>query len=126
LKIEFISVLAQAQKAVGLQSLDRLIGTVGAVAQASQDPSIWDKIDKDQLIDEYAERLAVDASVIVADEKVVFIRAERVKQQRMAQMAAMAQPAKDAAQAVKTLGDTAGDSPMVSAAGQAMRQYTGL
>jgi hypothetical protein len=126
LKIEFISVLAQAQKAVGLQSLDRLIGTVGAVAQASGDQSVWDKIDRDQLIDEYSERLAVDASVIVADEKVVFIRAERVKQQRLAQMAAMAQPAKDAAQAVKTLGDTAGDNPMVSAAGQAMRQYTGL
>ena len=126
LKIEFISILAQAQRAVGLQALDRLIGTVGAVAQSSGDASVWDKIDKDNLIDSYSDRLAVDANVIVADEKVAIIRAERVKQQQMAQMAQIAKPAKDLAQAGQALGATQQGGPVASAAADAIRQNTGL
>ena len=56
-------------------------------------------------MDKYADMLAVDPSVIVADEKVAIIRGERAKQQQAQQMAAAAKPMADGAQAVKTLSE---------------------
>jgi len=101
MKVEFVSTLAQAQRAVGLGALDRLIGTVMLVAPAR--PDAMDKIDVDQVIDKYSDMLAVDPTVIVADEKVALIRADRAKQQAAAQAAAAAPPmakaAKDISQA---------------------------
>ena len=106
LKVEFVSTLAQAQKAVGLGSMDRLLGTVGMVAQGSQDPSVWDKIDRDQVIDKYSDMLAVDPSIIVSDDKIVFLRESRQRQAQAQQVGQMAQPAAQAAQAAKALGET--------------------
>lgn len=89
INVEFVSVLAQAQRAVGTQSVDRLLGTVGAIAALK--PEVIDKIDADQIVDEYADMLGVDPSLIVADEKVAIIRADRAKQQQQ-QMAMAAAP----------------------------------
>lgn len=101
LKVEFVSTLAQAQKMVGLGSMDRLLGTVGQIAAVK--PEALDKIDTDQMIDRYADMLGVDPSIIVADDKVAFIRDERQKamaaQQQAAAIPAMAAAAKDASQA---------------------------
>lgn len=109
LKIEFVSTLAQAQKAVGLSAFDRLLGTVALISQGSQDPSVWDKIDKDEIVDKYADMLAVDPSVLVADDKIAIIRADRAKQQQAAQMAAnapqMAKAAKDMSQTSTAPGE---------------------
>ncbi len=90
LKVEFVSTLAQAQKMVGLGSLDRMLGTVAQVAAGSGDPSVWDKIDKDQVIDRYADMLGVDPSVIVADDRVAIIRNERAQATAAQQQAAAA------------------------------------
>jgi hypothetical protein len=102
LKIEFVSTLAQAQKAVGLASVDRLIGTVALIAQGSQDFSVWDKINKDEVVDKYSDMLAVDPNLLVADDNVAIIRADRAKAQQAAQTAAvapqMAKAAKDMSQ----------------------------
>lgn len=96
LQVEFVSTLAQAQRAVGVQSVDRLLGTVGAIAGLR--PDVVDKIDADQMIDAYADMLGVDPSLIVADDKVAMIRQQRAQQQQQQQMAeampAMAQTAK--------------------------------
>lgn len=103
LKVEFVSMLAQAQRAVGLGSVDRLIGTVALLAQSSQDASVWDKLDKDEIVDRYSEMLAVDPHLIVAEEKIALIRASRAKQQQ-AQAAIAAAPA--LTQSAKNLGTT--------------------
>lgn len=95
LKVEFVSMLAQAQRAVGLGSVDRLLGTVGAVAQLN--PGVLDKIDFDQTIDAYSEMLGVDPDLIVADENVAIIREQRAQQQAAAQQAAMVPVAADTA-----------------------------
>lgn len=101
LKVEFVSTLAQAQKMVGLGSLDRLLGTVGQIAAGSGDLSVWDKIDKDQSVDRYAEMLGVDPSIVVADDRVLEIRDQRAQamqaQQQAAAMPAVAGAAKDLA-----------------------------
>lgn len=101
LKVEFVSTLAQAQKMVGLGSLDRLLGTVSQIATVK--PEVLDKLDGDQIVDRYADMLGVDPSVIVADDKVAIVREERGKamaaQQHAAAVPAMAAAAKDASQA---------------------------
>jgi head-to-tail connecting protein len=91
LKVELVSTLAQAQRMVGLGSLDRLLGTVGLIAQGSQDMSVWDKVDKDQAVDKIADMLAVDPSIIVSDDKVAIARESR-RQQQAAMVAAQAAP----------------------------------
>lgn len=101
LSIEFVSTLAQAQRAVGVQSLDRVIGTIANIA--SFRPEAADKLDVDKAIDEYADAFGVDPSVIVANEDVVKIRDARAKAQaqreQMEALPGMASAMKDAAAA---------------------------
>lgn len=85
LSIEFVSTLAQAQRAIGVGSIDRLLGTVGAVAQMK--PDVLDKIDGDQIVDTYADMLGVDPNLIVGDENVAIIRQQRAQAQQQAQAA---------------------------------------
>jgi hypothetical protein len=99
LDIEFISTLAQAQRAVGTSSVDRLIGTIASMSQIW--PEAKDKLDPDQAIDVYSDMLGVDPGLIVADDKVALIRKGRAQQQQMAQAAAMAPAMKDMAGAAK-------------------------
>lgn len=90
--VELISMLAQAQRAIGTNSIDRLIGTVGAVAQFK--PEALDKIDADKLIDIYADNLGTDPRILLAQDKVDAVRAQRAEaQQKMTQAAMMNQGA---------------------------------
>lgn len=106
LKVEYISILAQAQKMVGIQASDRLIAFAGQLLMAKQDPSVFDKIDTDQMIDDYAEMLGVSPNSTHDDDEVAQIRADRANQQRMAQMAQLAQPVDQMASAAKKAGET--------------------
>lgn len=85
LNVEFVSTLAQAQRAIGVGSVDRLLGTVGSIAQMK--PEVLDKIDADEVVDAYADMLGVDPRLIVGDEQVALVRQQRAQQQ--AQMANM-------------------------------------
>lgn len=118
LDVDFISVLAQAQRAVGVSSVDRIIGTVGSLTQLH--PHAIDKIDVDQTIDIYADMLGADPSMIRADDEVAALRAERAAQEQAAQAAAMAKPMSDAATAAKTASETD-----VNALGNALSQFSG-
>ena len=118
LSVQFISVLAQAQKAVGLQAFDRVLGYVANVAQFK--PEIVDKIDTDELIDQASDMLGVDPKIIVADDKVVLIRAARAKQQQQAQQAEQAQ---QAAQAAAHLGSVSTVQPNLAT--DTMKALTG-
>lgn len=120
LKIEFISVLAQAQRAVGLGALDRLLGTVGNLATASGDPGVWDKINKDDAVERYADMLAIDPELIVSSDQVAYVRQARAQQQ---QAAAVAEAAPQMAQAAKS----AAEAQEISAGNPAgsIEQFTG-
>jgi hypothetical protein len=106
LKIEYTSILAQAMKAAGLASIERTIAFSASIVQATGDPSHFDKIDFDQAQDEFSSRVSAPATIVRSDEAVADIREGRAQQQRAQQMAAMAKPAADAAQAYKTLAET--------------------
>lgn len=94
-QIEFVSTLAQAQRAIGVQSIDRLIGTIGSVMGIN--PQVADKLDTDQLIMEYSDMLGVSPRLIVGAAQVALIRKDRAQQEQQQQAMAMAQPAADAA-----------------------------
>ena len=101
INIEYISMLAQAQKAVGIGSLDRIVGTVGQLAAVR--PEVLDKLNADEIIDAYSNMLGIAPHLIVANEDVAIIRQDRAAQQAQAQqMAAMPEMAKTA----KTMSET--------------------
>lgn len=106
LKIEYTSVLAQAAKAAAVGSIERTVQFVAGVAQSTGNPSVMDKLDTDQVIDEFNAAVGGPASMIRGDDAVANIRADRAQQQRQQQLAASAQPLKDATQALKTAGET--------------------
>lgn len=84
MKVEFISTLAQAQKLIGLSSIDMFVGFIGT--NAGLFPSIVDKVNSDVMADEYAEVTGVPPKIINDDRTVEAIRAEKaqlVEQQQM-------------------------------------------
>lgn len=68
LKIEYISMLAQAQQMVGLGGIDRLTEFVGGISRIQ--PEVLDKLYADETVDQYARMLGVPASIVRSDEKV--------------------------------------------------------
>lgn len=86
LQVEFVSVLAQAQRAVATNGVDRFVASLGVVA--GMKPEVLDKFDADVWADKYADMLGVDPELIVAGEQVALVRQSRAQQQ-----AAMAQAA---------------------------------
>lgn len=101
LNVEFVSMLAQAQRAIGTNSVDRFVGNLGAIAQMK--PDVLDKFDSDQWADSYSEMLGIDPKLIVAGDQVAVIRTAREKalqaQAQMNMMQQQAQTARDLAQA---------------------------
>jgi hypothetical protein len=86
LNVEFVSVLAQAQRAVATGSVDRYVANLGNIAQFK--PEVMDKFDADHWADAYADMLGVDPELIVPSEQVAFVRksrAEAAAQQMQAQ-----------------------------------------
>jgi hypothetical protein len=94
LNVEFVSMLAQAQRAIGTNSVDRYVNSMGMVAQMK--PDVLDKFDSDAWADGYADMLGVDPSLIVAGPQVAKIRQARAQaQQAMAQQEAQNQAAEN-------------------------------
>lgn len=110
LKVEYVSVLAAAQRLVSASSIDRYSGFIGglakAQAEAGEPPTVFDKLDFDQAADEYADALGVPANVVRSDDQVEEIRKGRQQQQQAQQLAAAAAPAAQAAKAAKDLSET--------------------
>lgn len=86
--IEFVSTLAQAQRAVESGALDQVLGRVGNLAGLK--PEILDKLDEDQIVDDLAERYGTNPKVIRSADEVDAIRAQRAQQQQAMQAQAEA------------------------------------
>jgi hypothetical protein len=113
LKVDYISIMASAQKMIGLSALERFTSHVGSLAlaraQAPDDP-IWDKVDLDQEVDEFADMTGVPPRIVVPDENVQKVRAQRAQERQAAQQTALAQQESVAAKNLsqsKTSGDNA-------------------
>lgn len=122
LKVEYISTLAQAQKAVSTGAIERGMGFVGNLAGIN--PSILDKVDFDQSVDEYWDLIGAPPTIIRSDDDVAKTRKDREQAQTAmanAQMAKETMPAvKDGAEAAQVLSETSqlpGSSALLSKLG---------
>jgi hypothetical protein len=104
LKIEYISLLAEAQKRVGVSAVANTVAFITQLGQIL--PAALDKLDVDKTVDIYAELYGAPSGVINDDESVAAIRQSRqevenqLKQQQMVEtLAAGAKGAKDLAKA---------------------------
>ena len=114
LSVEFVSMLAQAQRAIGTNSVDRYVNNMGMIAQMK--PDVLDKFDSDAWADGYADMLGIDPKLIVGGERVARIRQEKAQaQQAMAQQEAQQQAVENA---VKLNDSKTGDPSMMDVLNQ--------
>lgn len=109
LKVEYVSILTQAQKAVGIVSLERYAAQVMNWAQAR--PDVLDTVDWDKLVQRHGEAVGVPPDVMMAPNEVEAIRQARTEQRN--QEAQQAQELANA-QTAQTLSqtDTGGDNAL--------------
>jgi len=107
LSVEFVSVLAQAQRAIGVNGIDRFVGSVGMVAQFK--PEVLDKINTDEWADTYSEMLGVPPKLLVANED-----AQALREARNQAMAAkeQAEAQQQQSQTIKNVASAAADAPI--------------
>ncbi len=101
LKVKYVSILAQAQRAVGISSIEQTLGFAANIAQFK--PDAIDKIDLEQTIDEVADMNGTPATIIRSDDEV-----KKIREKRAADAAAQqsAQNVPVAAETAKTLSET--------------------
>jgi hypothetical protein len=85
--VEFVSMLAQAQKMIGTNASDRFVGGVRAVAEIK--PEVLDKFDSDAWADSYSDMLGVDPRLVKDTEEVAKLRDARNRANAAKEQAAM-------------------------------------
>lgn len=101
LGVEYISILAQAMKMVGVQSIERGTAFIGGLAQMR--PEAADMINTYELVSDYWESVGAPPTNIHDRKTFDSIQQEKQRQQQQAAMAASVQPMVDSA---KTLSET--------------------
>lgn len=104
INVEFVSILARMQRAVGAGQIERALGMAGNLAAAK--PDVLDNVNTDEALREYYERLGVPGRILRDETEVEKIRAGRAQQQNAAQMGAMMPAVRDGADAAKLLSET--------------------
>lgn len=101
LRVEYTSLMAQAQKLVGVVSLDRFMQSTGALSQLF--PMMRHKIKALQVVDEYAAQYGINPNLIATDDEADASVAQEAKAQQAAiaseQMTATARATRDLAAA---------------------------
>jgi hypothetical protein len=120
LNVEFVSMLAQAQRAISTNNMDRYIATLGSLAAIK--PGVADKLEADNWADIYGDLLGVDPEIIVGNKEVAIIRQKREQAQAQAAMTAQLEQAASAAQKLGTVQTQAGNSNMVN---DMLNQFSG-
>lgn len=111
LSIELVSMLAQAQRAIATNGMDRVTAAMTGVFEII--PSVVDNFDADRWLTEYADALGINPDLIIPPDQVQQIRAQRAQQQaqqaQAEQMAQASQTAKNLGQTPTTGGNAASD-----------------
>lgn len=112
---EFVSVLAQAQRAAGINSIDRFVTSVGVVSQLW--PDVLDRLDIDKWVDEMAVRYNTPPKILRDDAQVDERRAARAKADAAQAALNAQQQAASAAKDAATAAATAPVDPLSMAGG---------
>lgn len=108
LEVEFVGVLAQAQRAVASSAMNRGLEFLGAAAALK--PDVVDKVNLDEAVDRVFDGLGIDPAILVPDDEVAAVRDQRNQQQQQMQDAAVAAEGAKAVGAVsKATGATLDD-----------------
>jgi hypothetical protein len=99
LKIDYISLLAQAQKMMGLQGMRSYVDMARMAYEVNPESIV--KTNFDFLLDEYAQGLSLPPQITVPDDQVALIRQQQQKMQQMAQEIEML---KQGSEAVRNIG----------------------
>lgn len=111
-KVEFVSILTQMQRAVGIGQIERSVSFVGNLAGTF--PEAADKIDIDQTIDEYAQRAGTPSKIIRSTADANKIREQRAQQVQQAKMMEAAPALQQGADAARLLSETdVGGAPLL-------------
>ena len=106
IKVEYISILAEAQRAVATTGIERLYvfaGNISAPKLASGGPTALDNLDDDETMKQYSNLLSVNPKIMKDPRKVAELRAQRQEAQAAA---VAAQAGMAATQGAKTLSET--------------------
>jgi hypothetical protein len=109
LKVEFISMLAQAQRAVETNSIDRFVNSMGTIVGMGK-TDVLDKFDSDKWSDIYSDQLGINPELLIGDDKVAVIRAQRAKQQAAQQKAEQIESGSKAAKNLAQSPTTGGNA----------------
>jgi hypothetical protein len=113
LKIDYISLLAQAQKLIGIAGMESYLEKAERIAGIN--PESLDKTDWDAFLEEFAQRVTISPT-ITRDQKIVDqIRAQRAERQQQLENIELM---KDASKDVKNLSqsDTSGKNALTDIA----------
>lgn len=101
LRIDYVSIMAQAQKAVATTAIERTLSFAGGIAGIV--PTVMDGLDPDEAVREYAQLLGAPQRILVPPDVVAKTRAAREQAARQQQAAATGMAA---VQAARTLSQT--------------------
>jgi hypothetical protein len=112
LDIQFVSILALAQKSAstgGIEALSRLVGGLGQVH-----PDVLDIPNWDEMVYEYNDLLGNKQKLVNGPKTVAAVRQQRAKQQQQAQQAEMTEQAANAAAKGASAANTLSQTPVGS------------
>lgn len=101
LSVKYVSIMAQAQKLVGVGTQERFLGIITNLVGI--DPAVLDTIDIDKFVEIYGDSISLPFGIIRDPDVVAKIRASRAKQQQAQQQA---ETAATTAKAAKDLSGT--------------------
>ena len=107
IKVEYTSLLAQAQKTIGVAAIERTMGFAGSLAQLR--PEVLDNLNPDDMLREFVDQVGPPPNTLAAPKDVATLRQQRAEAQAAAQqqeqMAAMADTMNKGAGAAKLLSE---------------------
>lgn len=109
LKVEYISIMAQAQKLIAVSSLERMTTFASGIIAAH--PEAGPKMNWDEMIEEYGSAVGVSSKIIRTAEEAQSLREQAAKAQ---QMQAASESMKNATDSIKNLSqsDTSGENAL--------------
>lgn len=110
LDIQFVSILALAQKAASTSGLESLVRMTGELAQIK--PEVLDNLDADELLTEYSNLLGNKQKILKSQKDVTALREQRAQQQAKQQQSAAMNQGADTAQKGAAAANTLASTPI--------------
>jgi len=102
LKVEYISLLAQAQRAVGVAAIERTIGFAGSLAQVK--PEVLDGLNADEALREFSDQVGPPPKILHSEPEIQAIRQQRAQAAQQQAAIDSAQPLAGAAKLISEAG----------------------